>query len=129
MRSYQIRLRETRVSRGVDDVASFDVACEGDGHTYHVATILSPLFRAMHMTSQASAESWRDMVGGLGARAVAERLKQGWEPAGGEVLVLATRYPGAPGPPDPLLPYDEVTVCVDGGKHGTRVSELAKENV
>jgi hypothetical protein len=30
------------------------------------------------------------------------------------MLVLATDYPGAPGDPNPLVPYDLLTVHVDG---------------
>ena len=52
------------------------------------------------------------MVAGLGARAIVERLQQGLEPAEGEFLIFAADYPGAPGDPDPLLPYDQVTVGI-----------------
>jgi len=63
------------------------------------------------------------MVTGLGARAIVERLKQGLEPADQEFLVFATNYLGAPGDPDPLLPYDQVTVC---GRDGSRIAFLAR---
>ncbi|MBC8262897.1 MAG: hypothetical protein H8E47_02070 [Anaerolineales bacterium] len=114
MRSYQVRLRETRMSKDeTDDVALFDVTCEEDGRARRVAAFLTPLFRLLRMGSQVSVESRRDMVAGLGARAIVERLKQGLGPANQEFLVFATDYPGAPGDPDPLLPYEQVTVCVD----------------
>jgi hypothetical protein len=111
MPSYQIRLLETRVSADdIDDVASFDVECGEDGRTWRVSAFVSPLFRLLHGGSQASVESRRDMVAGLGAREIAERLRRGLEPADQESLIFATDYPGAPGDPDPLLPYDQVTV-------------------
>jgi len=114
MRSYQIRLLETRMSEdGTDDVALFDVACEEDGKNWRVPVFLSPLFRVLQMGSQASAEIRREMVAGLGARAIVERLKRGQELPFDEFLVLATDYPGAPGDPDPLVPYEHVTVHVD----------------
>jgi hypothetical protein len=95
---------------GTDDVALFDVIRREDGKTWRVPVFLSPLFRVLQMGSQVSVESRREMVAGLGARDIAERLKQGLEPAGEESVVLATDYPGAPGEPDPLLPYEQVTV-------------------
>jgi hypothetical protein len=95
-----------------DDVALFEVAC--DGRTWRVAAFLTPLFRVLHMEFQASVESRRDMVAGLGARAIVERLEQGLEPADQEFLVFAVDYPGAPGDPAPLLPYEQMTICVDG---------------
>ncbi len=112
MHSYKIRLYETRVAEDdTDDVALFDVTCEEDGQTLRVPVFLSPLFRALQMGSQASVESRREMVAGLGARAIVERLKLGLGPPEG-FLVLTTDYPGAPGDPDPLFPYDQVTVLV-----------------
>ena len=95
-----------------DDVALFDITCDEDGQTWRVPVFLSPLFRWARMGSRASVESRREMVAGLGARAIAERLKGGQEPAEDEFVVLAIDYPGAPGEPDPLLPYEHVTVCV-----------------
>lgn len=115
MSNYQIRLRETRMATDdTDDVALFDVICE-DGRTWQVPVVLSPLFRVLHMEFQAPVESRRDMVAGLGARAIAERLKQGLEPAE-EILVFAIDYPGAPGEPNPLVPYERVTIPVDEAK-------------
>jgi len=112
MHSYQIRLRETRMATDeTDDIALFDVTCEGDGRTWRVPVFLSPLFRVLQMGSQAPVESRRETVAGLGARAIAERLKQGLEPPFEEFLVFAAGYPGAPGDPNPLLPYDYVIVC------------------
>jgi hypothetical protein len=114
--SYQIRLRETRMATDdTDDVALFDVTCEEDGRTWQVPVVLSPLFRVLHMEFQAPAESRQEMVAGLGARAIAERLEQGLEPAE-EILVFAIDYPGAPGEPNPLVPYERVTVPVDEAK-------------
>jgi hypothetical protein len=114
MRSYQVQLRETRMAMdGTDDVALFDVTREEDGRTWRVPVFLSPLFRVLHMRPQASVENRREMVAGLGARAISERLKQGQELPFEEFLVFAADYPGAPGEPAPLLPYDQVTVCVD----------------
>jgi len=94
-----------------DDVALFDVTCEEDGRTWRVPAFLSPLFRVLRMGSQASVESRREMVAGLGARAIAKRLRQGLEPPFEQPLVFATNYPGAPSDPDLLLPYAQVTVC------------------
>jgi hypothetical protein len=117
MRSYQIRLCETRMSSDDhDDVALFEVTCEEDGRVWRVVAILSPLFRVLHKGSLDSVEGRRDMIAGLGTRAIAERLKQGLEPTDKEIMVFAVSYPGAPGAPDPLLPCDEVTVCVDGAE-------------
>lgn len=111
MCSYQIRLYETRMTTNdTDDVALFDVTCEEDGRTWRVPVFLSPLFRALRMEPLPSVESRREMVAGLGARAIAERLKQGLEPPFEEHLVFATDYPGAPGAPDPLPSYDRVVV-------------------
>jgi hypothetical protein len=110
---YQIQLRETRMATDdTDDVALFDVTREGDGQTWHVPVFLSPLFRVLHMEFQASIESRREMVAGLGARAIAGRLKQGLEPVE-EGLLLAIDYPGAPGDPDPIVPYERVTVRME----------------
>lgn len=110
MHSYQIWLRETRVAKdGTDDVALFKVICEKDEQAWHVPVFLSPLFRTLQMDFQASVESRKEMVAGLGARAIAERLKQGWKPTE-ESLVLAIDYPGAPGDPDPLSPHEQVIV-------------------
>jgi hypothetical protein len=115
MHSYEVRLRETRMSEDdTDDVALFDVTCEEDERTWRVAAFLTPLFRVLHMEFQASVESRRDMVAGLGARAIVEQLEQGLEPADQEFLVFAVDYPGAPGDPDPLLPYERVIVRGDG---------------
>lgn len=112
MRCYRILLRETRMTTdNADDVALFDVTCEEDEQTWRVPVFLSPLFRVLRMGSRASVEDRREMVAGLGARAVAERLQQGLEPPFEKSLIFATDYPGAPGNPDPLLPFDVVTVC------------------
>ena len=116
MSTYQIRLRETRMATDdTDDIALFDVTCEEDGRTWQVPVVLSPLFRVLHMEFQAPVKSRREMVAGLGARAIAERLRQGLEPAE-EILVFAIDYPGAPGEPNPLVPYERVTVPVDEAK-------------
>jgi hypothetical protein len=111
MPSYRIQLLETRVSADdVDDVALFDVQCGEDGRTWRVSAFVSPLLRLLQVGSQSSVEGRRDIVAGLGAREIAERLRRGMEPADQEFLIFATNYPGAPGDPDPLLPYDHVTV-------------------
>jgi hypothetical protein len=93
-----------------DDVALFEITCDEDGRTWRVPAFLSPLFRWAQMTPQASVEARRELVAGLGARAISERLKSGQEPAEDELIVFATDYPGAPGDPDPLVPYEHVTV-------------------
>jgi len=116
MSNYQIRLRETRMATDdTDDVALFDVTCEEDGRTWQVPVFLSPLFRVLHMEFQAPVESRRETVAGLGAQAIAERLKQGLEPVE-ESLVIAIDYPGAPGAPNPLVPYERVTLHVHEAK-------------
>ena len=95
-----------------DDVALFDVTCEKDGRAWRVPVFLSPLFRVLHMKTLPAVESRREMVTGLGVRAIAERLMQGLEPPFGESLVFATDYPGAPGDPNPLLSCEQV---IDSG--------------
>ena len=111
MSAYQIRLYETRMTENdTDDVALFDVTCEIDGRAWRVPVYLSPLFRVLQMGASPSVKDRREMVAGLGARAIVERLKQGLGPPYKESLVLATDYPGAPGDADPLLPYDQVAV-------------------
>ena len=111
MSTYQIRLYETRMTENdADDVALFDVTRERDGQVWRVPVFLSPLFRILQMRALPAVETRREMVAGLGARAIVERLQQGLEPPFAEHLVFATDYPGAPGAPDLLLPYDQVTV-------------------
>lgn len=114
MSSYRIRLRELRLATdGTDDVALFDVTREDDGETWIVPAFLSPLFRLVRMSARVSHEVRGDMVGGLGARAIVEQLRQGVEPSAMESLLFTLDYPGAPGEPDPLLPYESVTVDVE----------------
>jgi hypothetical protein len=48
------------------------------------------------------------MVGGLGARAIVQRLREKGSPP--EQVILAIDYPGAPGEPDPLETFDEIAV-------------------
>ena len=111
MSTYRVRLHETRITEDdKDDVAIFDVDCEEDGRRWQVPVFLSPLFRVLRMGAMPPADSRRDMVAGLGAREISERLKQGLEPPFDESMVFATDYPGAPGDPNPLLPYDQVIV-------------------
>ena len=111
MSSYRVQLRETRLATdGTDDVALFDVTREEDGTTWIVPTYLSPIFRVMQMKANTSPDSRRDMVAGLGARAIVERLTKGVEPPLAEPLVFTVDYPGAPGDPDRLSPYEQVTV-------------------
>lgn len=114
MSTYRIRLHETRLTtEDIDDVALFDVTREEDGQTWRVPVYMSPLFRVLHVESRVSDESRREMVAGLGARAVAERLRRGAEPPFERALVLAIDYPGAPGDPEPLPEYEHVTVRAD----------------
>lgn len=114
MPHYRIRLRETRLATdGTDDVALFDVTEQESGQTWLVPAFLSPLFRLLRMAPGAPDESRREMVSGLGARAIAVRLRQGVRPPLQEPLVFTTDYPGAPGDPDPLLSYEQVGVCVE----------------
>jgi hypothetical protein len=121
MGSYRLRLREIRLSERevADDVALFEVTREEDRHTWSVAAFLTPLFRVLHLRSRASVEARREMVADLGARAIVERLRQGLELDGQAFLVFTNDYPGAPGAPDPLLPYDQVIVRVDGVRPGS----------
>ncbi len=113
-RAYHIRLRETRMATDdTDDVALFDVTCKENEQTWIVPVFLSPLFRQVQMRSSPSIENRREMVAGLGARAITERLQQGQESSIADPLVFTTSYPGAPGDPNPLLPYEQVTVCID----------------
>lgn len=119
MHTYQIQLRETRTAKDdTDDVALFDVTRAEDEQTWRVAAFLSPLFRMMHMEFQASLETRREMVAGLGARTIVERLEHNLELAEQEFLLFALDYPGAPGDPVPLIPYDQVTVHVNGARDG-----------
>ena len=112
MSTYQIQLYETRMTENdTDDVALFDVTCDNDGRTWRVPVFLSPLFRILYMGAIPAAKSRQDMVAGLGARAIAERLRQGLEPPFEESLVFAANYPGAPDAPNPLLSYNRVIVC------------------
>jgi hypothetical protein len=116
MSSYRIQLRETRLaSDGTDDVALFDVTREGDGATWIVPAYLSPLFRVMRMQVNVSPERRRDMVAGLGARAIVKQLNRGVEPERVGPLVFTVDYPGAPGDPDLLLPYEQARVEVEEG--------------
>jgi hypothetical protein len=106
-------LRETRLSEnGTDDVALFDVTREDDGETWIIPTYVSPLFRVMQMHASASAEERRGMVAGLGARAIVEYLKEGAGPPLVHLL-FAVDYPGAPGEPESLFPYEQATVAVE----------------
>ena len=110
MESYRVRLRETRLAKnGQDDVALFNVTREADGETWRVASFLSPLFRRLHMKAGAGPDERRDMVAGLGMRAIVQKLR-GPGISAGEALVFALDYPGAPEAPAPLKPYDDVTV-------------------
>ncbi len=111
MSTYKIRLYETRMTENdTDDVALFDVTREHDGQMWRVPVFLSPLFRVLQMGAVPALETRREMVAGLGARAIVERLQRGLEPPFAASLVFTADYPGAPGDPDPLLPYEQVTV-------------------
>ena len=110
---YQIRLEDIRIaSDGKDDVALFDIVRGTDEETWRVRVYLSPLFRFLNMRPHSPPEVREQMVGGLGARVIANRLQRGIEPPFEEQLVVAAHYPGAPGKPDVLHPYDHVTVRV-----------------
>jgi hypothetical protein len=110
MSTYEIRLYETRMTESdTDDVALYDVTRK-DGQNWRVPVFLSPLFRVLCMGAMPSVESRREMAAGLGARAIVERLVQGLEPPFEDSLVFATDYPGAPGDPNPLSPYEHIIV-------------------
>jgi hypothetical protein len=114
MSSYRIRLREIRLATdGTDDVALFDVTREGDGEKWIVPAFLSPLFRLVRMSASVSADRRRDMVAGLGARAIMEQLSRGVEPYQVECLLFTLDYPGAPGDPEPLSSYEQATIEVE----------------
>lgn len=114
MTSYHIQLREIRLATdGTDDVALFDVKREEDGETWVVPALLSPLFRLVNMQATASADSRRDMVAGLGVRAIVERLNQGAEPPLPDPPLLSLSYPGAPDEPEPFSSYEYVTIKVE----------------
>jgi hypothetical protein len=116
MSSYRIQLRETRLATdGTDDVALFDVTREEDGTTWIVPAYLSPLFRLTQMQANTSPDSRRDMVAGLGARAIVEQLTKGAEPPSVGPLVFTVDYPGAPGDPELLSPHEQATVEVKEG--------------
>ncbi|MGD2104361.1 MAG: hypothetical protein PVJ55_04510 [Anaerolineae bacterium] len=113
MTYYQIQLREIRLATdGTDDVALFDVKREEDGETWIVPALLSPLFRLVNMQATASEDSRREMVAGLGARAIVERLNQGAEPPLDDPPLLSLSYPGAPDDPEPFPSYDHLTIEV-----------------
>jgi hypothetical protein len=111
MSTYRVQLHEIRITEDdKDDVAIFDVTCEEDGRRWQVPVFLSPLFRVLRMVAMPPSDRRKDMVAGLGAREITERLKQGLEPPFDGSMVFAADYPGAPGDPNPLLPYDQVIV-------------------
>ena len=117
MSSYQILLREVRLATdGTDDVALFDVRRREDGETWTVPAMVSPLFRLVNMQATVSDERRRAMVGGLGARAIVERLNQGTEPEHMEdPFLFSLDYPGAPDEPKPLAEFEDLTVEVENG--------------
>ncbi len=118
MVSYRVKLREVRLAAdGTDDVALFDVERGEDGAKWIVPAYLSPLFRLVRMSAPVSADSRRDMVGGLGARAICDRLSQGVDPSSIESVLFTLEYPGAPGDPQPLFPYEDL--AVDVKKHSS----------
>jgi hypothetical protein len=118
MSSYRIQLRETRLATdGTDDVALFDVTRDEDGETWIVPAYLSPLFRLVQMRVNASPDRRRDMVAGLGAYAIVKQLDEGVEPGQVGPLVFTVDYPGAPGDPEPLLPYEQAIVDVKEGSN------------
>lgn len=114
MVSYRVQLREIRLATdGTDDVALFDVVREEDAGTWIIPAFLSPLFRLVQMRPPVSADARRDMVGGLGARAIVEQLRTGVAPGLVDGFLFTVDYPGAPADPDPLLPYEDIIVEVE----------------
>ena len=114
MSSYRIELREIRLATdGTDDVALFDVKREDDEETWIVPALMSPLFRLLALRTTVSEEGRRRMVGGLGARAIVDKLKEGGGPALEHPILFSTDYPGAPGDPSPFSSYEELTVEVE----------------
>ena len=114
MVSYCIQLREVRLaSDGTDDVALFAVDRETDGKTWTVPALLSPLFRLVHMRAVPSQDRRREMAARSGARAIVEWMNQGGETRSGEAFLFSVDYPGAPGDPEPLLPYEQIAVQVE----------------
>jgi len=78
----------------------------------------------MQMNLGAAVEDRRDMVAGLGARAISERLLRGQEPSSEDMLVFAIDYPGAPSDPNPLATYEHIFVS-DGEVKIVPVAEEA----
>jgi hypothetical protein len=116
MASYRIQLRETRLATdGTDDVALFDVTRAEDGAAWIVPAYLSPLFRLMQMRVNASPDRRREMVAGLGARAIVEQLTKGVDPPSVGPLLFTVDYPGSPGDPEPLSSYEQATVELEEG--------------
>ena len=111
MGTYNVRLLETRISDcEADDTAIFQVTGEDDGQDWQVAAVISPLFRVLRMTRNASLDERRDMVAGLGARGIVERLENGLPLEHGGYVVIAEEYPGAPASPEPIRDYEQITV-------------------
>lgn len=116
MPAYRIQLRETRMATdGTDDVALFNVTREEDGHTWLVPVVLTPLFRLVQMEATTKTEEREKMVAGLGARIIANHLKEDQESHLEKPVIIKLDYPGAPDAPDPLLPYDEFIIQVGNG--------------
>lgn len=114
MSSYRIQLREIRLATdGTDDVAVFEVTREDDDETWVVPAYLSPLFRLMRMSASASADRRREMVAGLGARAIMEHVSHGAEPSQLGSFLFALDYPGAPEDPEPLSFDEQATIEVE----------------
>lgn len=112
MACYRISLRETRLATdGTDDVALFDVEREEDGQAWIVPALVTPLFRLISMRATPSKDHRLEMVAGLGARAIVERLKQSTDLPLDEPLIFGLDYPGAPGEPDPLPRFEQVVVA------------------
>ena len=109
MDTFEIRLYETRMTEdNTDDVALFDVICQG-GKNWRIPVFLSPLFRVLWLGAMPLVETRREMIVGLGMRAIVDRLVQGLEPPFEDFLVFATDYPGSPGEPTPLF-FEQVIV-------------------
>lgn len=127
MTKYNVRLLETRMSDfGGDDAAIFSVTCEENGRAWQVAALLSPLFRHLHMERAPSIETRRDMVAGMGVRAISEQLEQGLSLEDVTYLVLGERYVGAPGAPEPIGEDEQVAIVSgDGRRKRVRKEQLA----
>ncbi len=111
MPAYRIQLQETRMATdGTDDVALFNVTCQDDGQSWIVPVVLTPLFRLTQMEATLNTEERERMVAGLGARVIANHLKQDQTSEMEAPVIITLDYPGAPDAPELLLPYEDFTI-------------------